>query len=264
MIIDFHTHFFPNAIAEKAVEGLKKSSGYSNAIGGTHADLLQEMQRAGVDISVNMPILTNPNNFDSMLEKLVPLNDADSKIKSFACMHPHCTCAKEKLKRIVDLGFVGIKLHPFFQNTAVTDLEFLKLLSLAEEMGLYTMIHAGYDASFIGIDMATPKMLLQMYGEVQPQKVILAHCGAQNYYREVLDDMCGMNVFFDVSFSMKDMPKSLFLSIVKSHTSKKMLFGTDSPWISQTDYVNYFNSLDLTQDQKDDVLWKNAKSILKL
>ncbi|MBQ7075573.1 MAG: amidohydrolase family protein, partial [Clostridia bacterium] len=43
----------------------------------------------------------------------------------------------------------------------------------------------------------------------------------------------------------------------------KILFGTDCPWDCQKDDVLYFNNLDLTEEVKEKILYKNALELLK-
>ena len=53
MIIDFHTHCFPEKIAEKAIEKLSYvSGGLEYHTNGTVEGLKKSMQDGGVDISV--------------------------------------------------------------------------------------------------------------------------------------------------------------------------------------------------------------------
>lgn len=264
MIIDFHTHTFPDKIAGKAIENLKKSSGYENAIGGKISDLLAEMDRAGVDLSVNLPILTNPNHFDGTIEKLFKQNQQYDKIISVACIHPLCENLTEKFKIICDMGFKGIKLHPFFQNVLLDSKESMKVVELAEKNDLFTIVHPGTDASFIGIDMASPNRIFNLINAVKPEKLVLAHMGAMEYWDFIEREMCKINAFFDTSFSMDQMEKKQFLNIVKKHGANKILFGTDSPWISQGKYVELFKSLDLSDEEKQLILFKNAKKLLKI
>ena len=60
MIIDFHTHIFPEKIAGKTIESLEKLSGITASTNGTLEGLLASMERTGVDMSVIMPVATKP------------------------------------------------------------------------------------------------------------------------------------------------------------------------------------------------------------
>ena len=55
-----------------------------------------------------------------------------------------------------------------------------------------------------------------------------------------------------------------FLRIVKSHGADKILFGSDSPWSRADNEIATLRSLDLSDDEKDLILHKNAERILKI
>ena len=42
-----------------------------------------------------------------------------------------------------------------------------------------------------------------------------------------------------------------------------ILFGTDSPWSSQKEYVDKINSLDFTDKEREMIFSENAKELLK-
>ena len=63
-IIDFHTHIFPDVIAEKSIASLEEKAGIKAATDGTLQGLLESMDRSGVDLSVILPVVTKPSQFD--------------------------------------------------------------------------------------------------------------------------------------------------------------------------------------------------------
>lgn len=264
MIIDFHTHIFPDKIADRAIEGLKKSSGYENAVGGRASELIAEMESVGIDYCVNLPILTNPSHFSGTLDKLEAQNAEIKKIISFGAIHPLTENLKQSVREIKNRGFSGIKIHPFFQNTKVCAIECERLIGYASEQDLITVIHTGTDASFPDEVMASPAQLLKMYNDVKPEKLVLAHLGALGYVDEVISDMCGMNAYFDLSFTLHDLPFEKIEQVILKHGADKILFGSDSPWASPKKYVEIFNSYPLDDSVKSKILGDNAVKLLKL
>ena len=57
MIIDFHTHLFPDKIAEKTICSLADRSGLTPFANGMAGQLLEEMEEGHVDLSVVLPVV---------------------------------------------------------------------------------------------------------------------------------------------------------------------------------------------------------------
>ena len=68
MIIDFHAHAFPEKIAASTVSALAKKGNVPAYSDGTVNGLLEKMNAAGIDIALNLPVLTKPTQFDSILK----------------------------------------------------------------------------------------------------------------------------------------------------------------------------------------------------
>ena len=52
MIIDFHTHIFPDKIAKKTIDLLAQKGGIPPFSDGSVSGLISEMEKGGIDISV--------------------------------------------------------------------------------------------------------------------------------------------------------------------------------------------------------------------
>ena len=66
MIIDFHTHVFPDKIAARTVAALEKNGNATAYSDGTASGLINSLRRAGADVAVNLPVLTSPTQFESI------------------------------------------------------------------------------------------------------------------------------------------------------------------------------------------------------
>ena len=78
MIIDFHAHIFPDKIAHKTIDMLSEKGGIPPFSDGTLSGLVSNMVDAGIDISVNLPVLTNPTQFDSVNRFALQINESFS------------------------------------------------------------------------------------------------------------------------------------------------------------------------------------------
>ncbi|MBR2874558.1 MAG: metal-dependent hydrolase, partial [Clostridia bacterium] len=94
MIIDFHTHVFPEKIAKSTISTLSQSAQIPAHYNGTKDGLLRSMEISGVDISVVLPVMTSPKQFESVNKFAKELNDEFEKtgkgLLSFGGIHPKC------------------------------------------------------------------------------------------------------------------------------------------------------------------------------
>ena len=68
MIIDFHTHFYPAKIVERALATAREKANLEPALNGTRENLVESMQQSGVDLSVGLPLVTQPGRGISLNE----------------------------------------------------------------------------------------------------------------------------------------------------------------------------------------------------
>ena len=69
MIIDAHTHVYPEKIVKKAIAKLEKNSGVSARVNGLKSGLTASMREAGIDYSVLLPVATSTRQVDDINEE---------------------------------------------------------------------------------------------------------------------------------------------------------------------------------------------------
>lgn len=269
MIIDFHTHIFPDKIAERAIRKLETNGKIKAFLNGTEDALHQSMLEHNIAISVVLPVVTDPKQTASVNRFAVELTQAYADEKtarfiSFGGVHPKSPTIKEDIRWIKEHGLAGIKLHPDYQDTYFDDPAYEKIIDYASEEGLITVVHAGRDLAFPDDVHCTPRMAAKLIEKIHPEKLVLAHTGGNQMWDEVEEELAGKDVYMDISFSLHAIPKEQFLRIVRRQGPEKMLFGTDSPWGGQGEVLSAFEKTGLTEDEKQMILWKNAAGLLKL
>ena len=156
MLIDFHTHCFPDKIAPKAIEKLSfTSGGLTPYTDGTVSGLKDSMKKGGVDASVVLNIATNAHQQHSVNDFAASIND-NKTIFSFGSVFPFSEDAFDELERIKELRLKGVKLHPDYQGFNVDDIRLKPLYKKISELGLITVFHAGFDYGFAPPYGATP------------------------------------------------------------------------------------------------------------
>ena len=109
MIVDFHTHTYPDKIASKTLELLVSRSKTKPASDGTLAGLQHSMAQSGVDISVVLPVVTAPHQVERIntVAKTVTAQFTGSGVWSFGGIHPGNDNYKEILNGIKSAGLKG-------------------------------------------------------------------------------------------------------------------------------------------------------------
>ena len=64
--------------------------------------------------------------------------------------------------------------------------------------------------------------------------------------------------------AMRRIYLKVFERIVKKHGAHKILFGSDSPWGNAGDDIEALEKCDLTKEEKELILYKNAQRILEI
>lgn len=260
-MIDFHTHIFPDQIAEKSMPHLAKVCRTKPFTDGKLSGLLSSMKDARLDYSVILPVVTAPKQFDSIHRFAMQFLGAQN-LTSFAGIHPENDNYKERLRWIQAQGFKGIKLHPDYQNMYFNDIRCKRIISYATELDLVVVTHAGIDPLCPNDIHCTPQMAAEVIKEVQPTKLVLAHMGGNGLYDDVERYLVGMDVFFDTSYVLDKMPQEQFIRMVRKHGADKILFASDSPWGGQKEFVNLFQNLPLTDSEKRKIGIENARKLL--
>ena len=263
MIIDFHTHTFPDAIAEKTIAYLTKKGGIQPYRAGTLASLIENMQQCGVDYSVVLPVATLPKQVPT-INRVSAENNGKNNVFFAGGIHPDCEDVAGILDEIKASGLFGIKLHPDYQGVHFDDPRYLRIMNEAAKRGLYIVTHAGYDIAFRDHVHCTPDMILHALEELKgviEDKLILAHLGGFDMPDEVLQKLIGKPVWVDTAAVLRLYPEKC-KEIILRHGVDKILFASDSPWDSQKDYIAILKSFELGREAEEKIFFCNAERIL--
>lgn len=264
MIIDFHTHIFPDKLAPRATAHLASLCHEEPSTDGTAAGLLASMKRAGISVSVALPVLTRVEQFDTVNTYAAEISETPGII-SFGGIHPDDPVAESHLDRIVSLGLRGIKLHPDYQHTFVDDEKNIRIIRGAVERGLIVSIHSGWDSGYPEILHCSAERAARMLDEVGDagrDRIVLAHSGCCRYPDEAIRYLAEREVYFDLGYTLwYDEPEQT-ARIIRAHGADRVLFATDCPWNDQADDVRRLTQLGLSGDELEAISWKNASHLL--
>lgn len=260
MIIDFHTHAFPDRIAHSAMDKLSfASGGLIPQTDGTISGLHSIMSRDNIDKSVLLGIATNEKQQQSV-NNFVKECESDNII-SFGSVYPHAESALYELERIKAMGLKGIKLHPEYQQFFVDDEKMKPIYKKASELGLIILFHAGEDMGYPAPYHATPERL-RIAAKWIDSPMVCAHWGSANMSEDVLKYLCDIPVYFDTAFGYAAISKYRAQQIIDKKGTDLILFGSDCPWHSPSWDVRMIETLDLSPNDKEKIYHLNAEKLL--
>ena len=264
MIIDFHVHAFPDALAAKALPLLSKCSGgvkpnYDATISGLESYLAKN----NVDYAVVLNIATNPHQEKKVNDFAISLLEKKNIIP-FGSVHPDSPNALSELERLAKAGIRGIKLHPDYQHFFVDDEKMFPIYKKIAELGFITVFHAGVDIGYPNPVHCTPERLLRVLDLFDDAPVVAAHFGGWLLWDSVLEDLCGTQAYLDTAFSSGKMPPDYAKELIKAHGADKVLLGSDMPWSDTLGEVRFVQSLDLSAEDEEKILSNNAKRLLNI
>ncbi len=235
------------------------------------------MARAGVDLSVVLPVVTNPEKTGSV-NRFSAERNGKNGIVHLGGMHPDTPDMKRETAAVAAMGLKGIKIHPVYQRTDINAPAFLRLLEAAGENGLFVVTHAGLDVGFPGQTQSGVEKIADALRQTGPVKLVLAHMGGWKQWAQAQALARFDNVYIDTAFSLgrirptqagyykeEELPllgEDAFVRLVRAFGADRVLFGTDSPWADQKETPEAFLRLPLTDEEKERILYKNAGALL--
>jgi len=257
-IVDFHAHAFHDKIAEKAAKNLTEYYDIPLAGNGMFRYLLESMQENKIDKLVIHATATKPEQVPVINQYVSGL--IGDNIIGFGTLHPDYADWKSELDKFPALGLHGIKFHPIFQGFNIDDESMFPIYEALE--GKYPMlIHVGDKNS----DGATPRRLARVLDKFPKLVTIAAHMGGFSEWEAAREYIIGReNVYVDTSSSIRFMEPEEATELVYAHGVDRVLFGTDYPLSLHVPELAVFDKLELTEEEKEQILWKNAYRLLGL
>jgi len=259
-IVDFHAHAFPDALAGRAVSHLEHGGAVKAFLDGKTASLLSSMEAAEIETSVICSIATKPEQFDPILKW--SLQVASERIVPMASIHPRDPDPIGKARKVAEAGLRGIKLHPYYQDFVLDDPTLVPFYRVLDELGLIVVCHTGFDFAFARDRKADPARIVRLLEEVPGLRFVATHMGAWDDWDEVEKHILGKPITIDVSLSLDLMGPSRARDMLLAHPADRVLFGTDSPWASQSETLSLVRALALDPERESLLLAGNARRLL--
>lgn len=265
-VFDIHTHTYPEAIANKAVVNLAKFYDFIVDRNGTYRDLESQAAENGVSGFLLFSVATNPNQVQKVNDSIAALaqksREEGYQAVGFAGIHQDFPDFEAEITRVEALGLRGVKIHPDIQSVDIDDPRMIKLCSIIEgRMPLY--LHMGDNRPQYRYSEA--KKLVKILDMFPRLEVVAAHLGGYQAWDEAEKHLAGRpNVWYDTSSALWAMTTERAEHMIKILGSDRVMFGTDYPVKSTKDELERFFKINLTDQQRSDILYNNAARFLKL
>ena len=267
MKIDFHTHCFPDALAERAMATLVAHDSAEMPVvahtNGTANGAKTLLQGVGINRAVVCNIATNARQESKVNSFAISLAEQKDFFFSLGSVHPDSEQKEAELDRLAAAGIRGIKLHPDYVGMLITDSRFDVIFSMLEERGMFAIVHAGLDPISPNLIHATPQMLAEVLHRHPSLKLVAAHMGGFRLSEDVLRYLVGSDIYLDTSLSsLRAAERENLIKILKEHREDRLLFGTDTPWSDPTAEIAFLENAGLCERRKEKIYCQNATELL--
>lgn len=261
MIIDFHTHCFPDSLAERAMGNLAKNSQYPPHYNGTVSGLKASMDAAGIDISLVLNIATNGHQMRKVNDFAISLVP-DGRLIPFGSVHPDGENVFDETERLRAAGIKGIKFHPDYQGFFVDDKRMYPIYERIASSGLVMIFHCGHDLVLREPYRCPPERFANVVRDFDGAKIVGAHLGGQDMWDGVFEHLIGKNVWLDTSFGFKFMTIEQIRRVTQNHDNDRLLFATDAPWQDQKTEVEEMRGFIQDRELLQKIFCGNAVRLL--
>ena len=260
-IIDSHCHVYPDKIAQKASDATATFYELPPSLDGRISTLLEHGERAGIEHFIVQSVATTPKQVSSINNFIAQaVAESGGRFTGLGTLHPDSEDMKADVDEIIALGLKGVKLHPDVQKVKLDDPRMHKMYELCEGR-LPMLLHTG-DCRY---DNSNPNRLIPILEKYPNLTVIGAHFGGWSIWEEATKQLYSYkNFLVDCSSSLYAISKEKAKELILAYGTDRVLFGTDYPLWTPEEEIERFMSLDLTDEQREDILYNNTAKLFNI
>ena len=261
-VINSHCHIYPEKIASKAVEGIKNFYDLNMSLNGRTDDLIKDGSKVGVVHYLVHSVATTPKQVKSINEFIsYEVKSHNGLFTGFGTLHPDSDDIEGDFNYLCDLGLKGVKLHPDFQLFALNEKKAFDLGEVIAAGDVPLLIHCG-DFRY---NYSNPEQLIPFLDKFPDLTVIGAHFAGWSMWEDATRQLSGReNLYVDLSSSLYALSAETANELIHAYGTDKVLWGTDYPMWDSVSEMEYFNRIDLTDEERSMILYENAAKLLKL
>ncbi len=263
-IIDAHCHIYPDAIASRAVNGIDT---FYDGLPGEHYDgtmstLLHSGGWSRIDHFIVFSVATKPTQVKSINEYLADCaSRSGNRFTPLGAMHLDSEDMEADMDHLIELGLRGVKMHPDVQDFIIDEPKAMKLYEMCEDRGLPIYVHTG-DYRY---DRSNPNRTVNVLKAFPKLKFIGPHFGGWSVWKDayrMLPDY--PNIMVDTSSSFYALKRDFARDMIRAFGSERVMFGTDFPMWPQRDELEFLDSLELTDDEYEDIGWRTCAKLFDI
>lgn len=259
MVIDVHTHVFHPKIAHKVLAQLEGHYGIQPVGTGLADDLLNRMEKAGINKSVVLTAATAP-------AQVVPANNCAIELLKtpefipFGTIHPGFKDMEAELERLERHGIKGLKFHPDFQGFRMDDPALFDVMDMIGDRFI-CLFHIG-DTLPPEKNPSCPRKLSSLRKNFSKPVIIAAHMGGYRHWDLAVKELANSDIYVDTSSTNDFLNDDQIRNLFKSYRKDRILFGSDYPLFDAGDELNSFRKrLGFTPKDIDEMMG-NARRLL--
>lgn len=255
-VIDAHCHIYPERIAAAAINHTDNFYSLNSNHLGTVSDLIEVGDRFSVDRFIVQSLATTPHQVRSINDFISgEVKKHPDRLIGLGTMHPESRDIAGDLEHLIEVGLLGVKLHPDIQDFKCDDYRLLKIYELCEKKNIPILIHAG-DSRY---DNSNPNRLFPIVKTYEGLTFVAAHLGGWSVWPEAAEKLAGLkNLYVDSSSSLPFMTSKNAKECILAFGTDRVLFGTDYPMWSADDEMKRLLKFGFTEEEYQNIFSKNA------
>ena len=260
--VDIHAHIYPEKIAAKAVKAVGAFYGVDNMLGnGTAQGLLAARATTPITHFVVHSVATTPQHVESINNFIAAQCAEHPEFIGFMTMHQDYENPAQEVKRALDLGLCGMKIHTDTQRVNLDDPRLMRVYE-AIEGRLPIIIHTG-DYRY---DFSNPRRLLNVLKTFPNLVVDAAHFGNWSCFDRGYDILAAAepfeNLFVDTSSSSWWLGQRHTVELARLWGTHRVMFGSDFPMWSPDEEYRLITTAGFTAEELANITWHNAERFL--
>ena len=260
LYIDAHAHIYPDEIADKASNATAEFYELDMCCDGRLKTLETLGKRAGIEKHMVLGVAITPERVQGINNYLIrTVSQHPDLLIGFGAIHPALPDVRAEIRRMKAGGLKGVKLHADMQKVPLDGRGVVQLLHILAEEHMPAMLHMG-DPRF---SYSGPKQLRKALKAVPEVKVIAAHFGGWMEWDEGWRNLADLdNVWVDTSSSLYSFTPEDAAALVRRYRPDRVLFATDYPMWNPVTERQRFDTLPLTETEKEAIGRKNIEVFL--